>query len=228
MKLDGCPASGTTPGLRERKKTKTRDAISNAAVKLALDRGPDNVRVADIATEADVSPRTYNNYFASIPEAICAGPADRALALADAIRARPEGEPLTEAITIALASLHEADALDQRQLISMIIHTPSLRGEFFKAIVGRDAALAEVVAERTGTDPHGLYAQVLAAAISGATRTAMNRWLADENEDIARLTREALAMVAPMVVTQGDSSDFAERKITRPTTPSRTKLQATG
>jgi AcrR family transcriptional regulator len=223
VKLDGCPASGPAPGLRERKKSQTREAISNAAVKLAIERGPDNVRVADIAAEADVSPRTYNNYFASISEAICAGPADRALALADAVRARPAGEPLTEAIANAMAGLHDDDVTGNRELTKLIMCTPSLRGEFYKAIVGRDAGLAEVIAERTGTDPGDLYPQVLAAAVSGATRTAMLRWLADEDEDFGRLTREVLAMIAPMVTTH-----YAERKTVSPSNASHTRLQATG
>jgi AcrR family transcriptional regulator len=52
-------------GLREQKKQATRDALRAAALRLALERGPDNVRVDDIAEAAGVSPRTYNNYFSS-------------------------------------------------------------------------------------------------------------------------------------------------------------------
>lgn len=184
-------------GLRERKKAETREAISHAAVELALRDGLENVRVADVAAAADVSPRTYNNYFASIPEAVCADMTDRALALADAMRRRPEDEPLNEAIAGAIISTQSAGAPD-RQLIKMIIHTPALRGEFFKAMVARDTALAEVIAERTGLEPGDLYPQVLAAAVSGVTRVVSQRWLEDDTADYAILLREALEMVAPM------------------------------
>jgi hypothetical protein len=59
-------------GLRERKKQATREALREAALLLALERGPDNVRVDDIADAAGVSPRTYNNYFSSREQAIVA------------------------------------------------------------------------------------------------------------------------------------------------------------
>jgi AcrR family transcriptional regulator len=191
----GCPAHSL--GLRERKKTETRDAIARAAVRLALERGPENVRVADIAAAADVSPRTYNNYFASIPEAICALASDRVLQLADAVRDRPADEPLDEAVASAMLSVQDDDS-SGRSFSRMIVHDPVLRGELYKAIMVRDAALARVVAERTGTSPGDLYPQVLTAAISGALRVAGQRWLHDDNADLGELLRSALAIVAPM------------------------------
>ena len=59
-------------GLRERKKVATRHALGVAAMRLAIERGLENVLVEDIAEAAGVSTRTFNNYFASKYEAICA------------------------------------------------------------------------------------------------------------------------------------------------------------
>jgi AcrR family transcriptional regulator len=220
-----CPAHSLS--LRERKKAETREAIARAAVRLALERGPENVRVADIAAAADVSPRTYNNYFASIPEAIFALASDRALELADAVRGRPADEPLDEAVANAMLSVQD-DGFG-KPFVRMILHNPVLRGEFLKAIVVRDAALARVIAERTGTSPSDLYPQVLAAAISGAARVAGHRWLHDDDADFEELLRSALAIVAPMARTlTREPASSAQRKIARPDPAVSTRLQASG
>src|SRR3954454_14294289 len=59
-----------TAGLRERKKLATRLALHQAALELVAERGLDRVSVDDIAGRADVSPRTFFNYFATKDEAV--------------------------------------------------------------------------------------------------------------------------------------------------------------
>lgn len=189
---------GEAPGLRERKKIATRESICEAAMRLALRDGLENVRVPDIAAEAGVSPRTYNNYFSSVPEAICALAADRARGIGDALRCRPHSEGLAEAISAAVFQQTDPGTAMSRDVVRLIMHTPALRGEFFKAVVARENALAEAIAERIGSPAGDLFPRLLAATYCSASRVVTHRWLDDENSDYGTLLREAFDLIAPM------------------------------
>jgi AcrR family transcriptional regulator len=65
----------TEPGLRERKRLATHRAIQIAALRLVHERGLESVTVDEISRVADVSPRTFFNYFVSKDQALVgAGP----------------------------------------------------------------------------------------------------------------------------------------------------------
>jgi AcrR family transcriptional regulator len=85
-------------GLRERKKQRTREQIVEAAMPLFAERGYHATTIADIATAADVAPRTFFTYFPS-KEAVVFHNLDRDLdSLASALRDRPPGETAFDAL----------------------------------------------------------------------------------------------------------------------------------
>jgi AcrR family transcriptional regulator len=198
--MDTSQAAG--PGLRERKKQHTREALSWAALRLAVERGLGNVLVEDIAAEAGVSSRTYNNYFSSKAEAIAWRHLDRARRMADLLRARPPGEPLWESITCAaVAQAGGERASPEPEWIAgvrLMLSEPELQGEFLKADAAAERACAVVIAERTGGDAdRDLYPRLVAAAIGAAIRVSNEQWLrAEPPVPLAPLLRDALAQIA--------------------------------
>src|SRR3954468_9882269 len=87
------------PGLRERKKAATRQALHEAALRLTTEHGADRVTVEAIADEAGVSRRTFSNYFANKEQALLYGDQQRMRALIDLVRSRPAGESPWAALT---------------------------------------------------------------------------------------------------------------------------------
>ncbi|HXT90842.1 MAG TPA: TetR/AcrR family transcriptional regulator [Trebonia sp.] len=171
------------PGLREKKKDATRKALRDAALRLALAHGPDNVRVDDIAEAAGVSPRTYNNYFSSREQAIVAAvTADREARIAAAVAARPARVALSAAVIEAVVEQYagSADQDRDRDVLSLIAARPALRAAFFDAAGDVEDPLAAVIAGRLGAD-NLEAAEVLAASVAAAIRIALKRWIQPAN-----------------------------------------------
>jgi AcrR family transcriptional regulator len=188
-------------GLRERKKLATRQALALAAVRLAVERGLENVRVEDITDAVNVSRRTFTNYFSCKEEAIASLSADRFARAAEALADRPPGEAVADSLAEVYAAEHEvATQLDRERVgpIRMMMTSPALQGEALKAMAAAEEPLAKVIAERTGTDPHGdMYPHVLAAAVMAAVRVATGHWTATGGADsLANLVRQAVRQVA--------------------------------
>jgi len=190
------------PGLRERKKIATRQALGLAAMRLAIERGLDNVLVEDIAEAAGVSTRTFNNYFASKYEAICALGFDRAMRIGAALRERPAGEPLWDAIVAAVMSEYgtadRAPGEDWIAGIRLVTSTPALRGEYLKVQATTQYALAEAIAIRTGANPgRSMFPRILAASVTAAVQGAIDRWRnSDPPAALAPLMRLSLQQLA--------------------------------
>jgi AcrR family transcriptional regulator len=183
-------------GLRERKKRQTREALSWAALRLSVERGFGNVLVEDIAAEAGVSPRTFNNYFTSKAEAIVWRHLDRVHQVASLLRSRPAEESLWAAVTTAMVTPFHGDRLPPPEWISgvrRLLAEPALHGEFVMAGANAEHDCATAVAERTGLDPDDTYPLLVAGAIGTAIRVAQQQWLrADPPVSLESLIREAI------------------------------------
>ncbi len=189
-------------GLRERKKVATRHALGVAALRLARARGLENVLVEDIADAAGVSARTFNNYFSSKYEAICALGFDRAVRIGATLRERPASEPLWDAIVAAVMSEYAAAdrAPDEDWLagLRLVTRTPALHGEYLKVQAMTQYSLAEAIATRLGfRTGRGMFPRILAASVTAAVQAAMERWLhADPPTALAPVIKASLEQLA--------------------------------
>lgn len=104
-------AEQTAPGLRERNKARTRQALLEAARELAGERGLDRVTIEDITERAGVSRRTFFNYFAGIEALVAESTAVPLQRIAEAFLRRPPAEDPLAAVVSALRDRPLDDSL---------------------------------------------------------------------------------------------------------------------
>ncbi|WP_432825287.1 TetR family transcriptional regulator [Dactylosporangium sp. CA-092794] len=192
------------PGLRERKKQATRRALALAALRLTVERGFEGVLVEDIAAEVGVSPRTFNNYFSSKAEAICALAVDRAQRAGEALRARPPAEPLRDAITATMLTELAGGAVPEHvpdrvwiEGLRLVFSTPAMQGEYLRVRAAMQRALSSAIADRLRLPPSSLFPDVIGGAVAAACDAATYRWLqSDPPVPLLPLLEEALHCLA--------------------------------
>src|SRR4051812_36278585 len=121
-----------SPGLRERKKQQTRDAIAGAAIELFLRHGFQATTLKQVAEAANVAPRTVSLYFPAKEELVFSGYADLLDAIGARMAAREPGETAAEALGAFLRAYSQSaagrDRGHFRRLRDLIESEPALRG----------------------------------------------------------------------------------------------------
>lgn len=192
----------STPGLRERKKEATRLALSQAAVRLAMEHGVEHVSAEGIATEAGVSTRTFHNYFSSKEEAVVEALRRETRGIADQLRERPSDEPIWDSLkSLVMDTLGrpESELADVVGAARLVDQSPALRAQRLALVDETDRAVVEVIAERTGTDAHrDLYPRLVHLAASAAMRAVLDVHGSAEESSIspAQLAEQAFAQFA--------------------------------
>jgi AcrR family transcriptional regulator len=167
-------------GLRERKKAATRQALYEAAVRLALAHGLERTTVEAIADEAGVSRRTFSNYFAGKDEALLYGEHQRVRALVEMVQARPAEETAWIALNRAAADFYQQmGELDPEHLSQwrLVRAQPSLVAAQVQTFAALERELAAEVANRMPGGGDDVRARLTAAAFLSALRVALNVWL---------------------------------------------------
>lgn len=136
-------------GLRARKQRQTRDAIHRAAVTLAFEHGPDAATIAAISERANISPRTFFNYYPSKEDALVGLheglPSDEEL---DELRAGVSDDLIGDILQLmrGVFTLSDDRLLEQRR--ALMAEHPRLIQRQWARMIGIEQRIAHVVADR--------------------------------------------------------------------------------
>ncbi|MGW2651785.1 TetR/AcrR family transcriptional regulator [Streptomyces sp. NPDC001393] len=162
-------------GRRERKKAATRQAIADAALRLFLERGYDDVGIREIADAADVSTTTLFKHFPVKEALVFDEDADQEARLLAAVRERPEGQSIPAALREhALRYRVAAADSDARftAFVDLVNGTPALRDYRQGMWLRHTVALAQVIAEESGLPAEDPVCTALAHFALEAPRAA--------------------------------------------------------
>ncbi|MBA0126460.1 TetR family transcriptional regulator [Haloechinothrix sp. YIM 98757] len=177
-------------GLRARKKRATRELLERVTLRLAVEHGFDHVTAEGIAEAAEVSTRTFFNYFASKEDAAFGhaktdSGAEEPERVVELVREQPPEAPPLRALRVAVTAFVgelTADKELSRLRCDLVRTHPRLGMRLMDRVVERERQLTSVLAERTGLDPIGdAYPSVVVAASTAAARSAMVRWMASDS-----------------------------------------------
>lgn len=190
-------AEAPTPGLRERKKARTRATIQQHALRLFRDQGYNTTTVRQIAEAAEISESTFFRYFPTKEEVVVWDDLDLR-GIATLIDQPAKLSPI-QALRATFRQLFEGLSTDQhtelRERIALMMTIPPLRATLLDQIDASMRQLTEAVAVRTGRPPDGHAVRTLVGAVIGVGLTIMFTVTDDPDADIGTLVDEAMAQL---------------------------------
>ncbi|MDG4762916.1 helix-turn-helix domain containing protein [Solwaraspora sp. WMMD406] len=176
----------TGPGLRERKKERTRAALIDAAAELFSRKGYDETTVAEIAAAADVSTRTFFSYFRTKEEVLFVDNAERLRIAQEEIRRRlPDDRPVDVLVRTAQRIL--ATGTFTSELFTrlaplrtrLILGNPGLQGYALRMLLGGQTELARGLHEAFPDELDEITAAAMVGAFVGALVAVIMQLFAD-------------------------------------------------
>lgn len=172
---DGPNGEPPKPGLRERKKAKTRALIQAEALRLFREQGYDETSIEQIAEAAEVSPSTVFRYFTTKADLVSYDDLDERMV--EAFQALPPDISAIQAIRSmfneAFGSVGGADLEVQQERAVLVLTVPELRASMLDELVRTIREMAGLLAERSGRSRDDDEVMALSGAVLGIAMAAM-------------------------------------------------------
>jgi AcrR family transcriptional regulator len=182
------------PGLRERKKRRTRETIARVAVELFAERGYHATTLADIAGAADVSTRTIFSYFASKEDILFCDFPELKAAFAEALAERPEDKDTLETVRdFVLSAAHLEKGPLHAQRAAIIDSDETLRSHKRARLAEIEDLVSAAIAHDLDADADDLRPRVVAASLIAAFEAL------DDRVDRAGTMKDAAMVVDPVI-----------------------------
>jgi AcrR family transcriptional regulator len=166
------------PGLRERKKARTRAAIRQHALRLFREQGYGATTTEQIAAAAEVSPATFFRYFPTKEDVVLQDDFD--IITLQALEAQPpELSPIAAFRGAAAAARDQLSADDLARFAEttqLTLSVPEIRARALDELIRTTDVITAAIAARTGRGADDFAARNLAGAIIGVIMTATMPW----------------------------------------------------
>src|SRR5438132_6074065 len=184
------------PGLRERKKQRTRETIARAAHELFAERGYHATTLPEIAEAADVSTRTIFAYFPSKEDILFSEFPVMKEALAQALAERPEGEEALETVREFILSSHGLEKSELEEQLSRCVESDeTLRSHLRARLAQLEELIAAAIAKDIGASEDDLRPHVVAASLTAAFIVLTERGPGAKPQSLA----DVAALVDPVI-----------------------------
>jgi AcrR family transcriptional regulator len=179
------------PGLRERKKLRTREALTDAAYELFRANGFDATTVDQIAEAVEVSSRTFFRYFTSKEDVALSLADEQITAMLDGFAAQPADVPVLTGMRLAALEVVRAyeaggagaDRERHRRMQDLISTSPALMAACLERSAARLDEVARLIGVRMGVDPAvEPRPHLVASVVLCAVQTAVTAWRATDRE----------------------------------------------
>jgi AcrR family transcriptional regulator len=188
----------SSPGLRERKKQKTRWAIQEHALRLFAQQGYDETTVEQIAAAAEISPSTFFRYFKTKEDVVTQDQYDPLLVelFAEEPQDRTPLAAMRDIMRKVFAQMPPSEREKIAERTKLIMAVPALRARTYENMVGTIEMIAGMVGRRLGRKPDDLAVRIFAGAVVGALIAALLAWTErDCRDDLGEILDKTMAQL---------------------------------